>query len=145
MDEVVASHVRSTMGHLVDVGSSDHHTVKPFLSSKLGFSPPVSELSLPGSVFIGGRVDYLDGQPVAALVYRQGEHLVNSFIWPSKDSDSRTKYSSERGYRLAHWSSSGMTHFVVSDVNSQEFQAVVKAIQDARPDAGSEPPVPPAK
>ena len=84
MDEAVASHVRSTLGpHLVDVASSDHHTVKPFLSSKLGFSPPVYELQLPGSVFVGGRVDYLDGQPVAALVYRQGEHVVNAFVWPS--------------------------------------------------------------
>jgi anti-sigma factor RsiW len=130
MDEVVASHVRSTLGqHLVDVASSDHHTVKPFLSSRLGFSPPVDELRVAGSVFLGGRVDYLDGRPVAALVYRQGEHVVNSFVWPSTAADSKPEFSSDRGYLTAHWSQGGMNHCVISDVNRDEFQRVVKAVQ----------------
>ena len=128
-DEVVASHVRATLGqHLVDVSSSERHTVKPFLSSKLGFSPPVSELPLTGSVFLGGRVDYLDGRPVAALVYKQGEHVVDLFLWPGVASDSRPQFGAERGYRTAHWSRDGMYHWVVSDVNRDEFDAVVKAI-----------------
>jgi len=133
MDEAVASHVRSTVGqHLVDVASSDHHTVKPFLSARLGFSPPVHELQLPGSVFLGGRVDYLDGQPVAALVYRQGEHVVNSFVWPdSGGSDSAPEFSSERGFRVAHWSQGGMRHCVISDVNRDEFQNLVNAVRSS--------------
>jgi anti-sigma factor RsiW len=130
MDEAVASHVRSTVGpHLVDVLSSDHHTVKPFLSSKLGFSPPVAELPLPGSVFVGGRVDYLDGRPVAALVYRQGDHVVNSFVWPESASDSKPEFATERGYRIAHWLQGGMHHCVISDVNREEFQRVVDAVR----------------
>jgi anti-sigma factor RsiW len=129
-DDVVASHVRSTLGqHLVDVASSDHHTVKPWLSSKLDFSPPVNELQIPGSVFLGGRVDYLDGHPVAALVYRQGEHVVNSFVWPSAAKDSKPDFSAARGFQTAHWSQGGMNHWVISDVNRAEFNAVVAAIQ----------------
>lgn len=129
-DDVVASHVRSTLGqHLVDISSSDHHTVKPFLSSRLGFSPPVDELALPGSTFLGGRIDYLEGKPVAALVYKQGEHVVNSFIWPGKGPDSAPGYSMVRGFRTAHWRFNGMKHWVISDVNAQEFDAVVKAVQ----------------
>jgi len=129
-DDVVASHVRSTLGqHLVDVASSDHHTVKPFLSSKLGFSPPVQELQVAGSIFLGGRADYLDGRPVAALVYKQGEHVINSFVWPSTASDGRPSFSAERGYRTAHWSYNGMAHWVISDVNREEFQAIVAAVQ----------------
>ena len=130
LDDVVASHVRSTLGqHLVDVASSEHHVVKPWLSSKLDFSPPVNELQVPGSVFLGARIDYLDGHPVAALVYRQGEHVVNSFVWPSATKDSMPNFSSVRGFETAHWSQGGMNHWVISDVNRAEFSAVVAAIQ----------------
>ncbi|MDE2094359.1 MAG: anti-sigma factor [Burkholderiales bacterium] len=130
--EVVASHVRSTLGqHLVDVASSDQHTVKPWLSSKLDFSPPVPQSLLPGSVFLGGRVDYLDGRPVAALVYRQGAHIVNSFVWPAHAADRAATLSEDRGFRIAHWSRAGMTHWVISDVNRDEFEALVRALEAA--------------
>jgi anti-sigma factor RsiW len=129
-DDVVASHVRSTLGqHLVDIASSEHHVVKPWLSSKLDFSPPVNELQIPGSVFLGGRVDYLDGHPVAALVYRQGEHVVNSFVWPDTGKDTQPDFSSQRGFQMAHWSQAGMAHWVISDVNREEFKVVVSAVQ----------------
>jgi anti-sigma factor RsiW len=116
------------------VASSDHHTVKPWLSSKLDFSPPVKELQIPDSVFLGGRVDYLDGRPVAALVYRQGAHVVNSFVWPSGGKDSKPDFLEERGFRTAHWSQGGMNHWVISDVNVEEFKAVVRAVRLADSD-----------
>ena len=132
LDDVVASHVRATLGqHLVDVASSDHHTVKPWLSSKLDFSPPVAELQLPGSAFLGGRVDYLDGRPVAALVYRQGPHVVSSFVWPAAGNDSKPEFAETRGFQTAHWTHAGMQHWVISDVNRAEFDAVVQAIRAA--------------
>jgi len=132
LDDVVASHVRATLGqHLVDVASSDHHTVKPWLSSKLDFSPPVSELQLPGSVFLGGRVDYLDGRPVAALVYRQGPHVVSSFVWPATGKDRNPEFAETRGFQTARWTHDGMQHWVISDVNRGEFDAVVQAIRAA--------------
>ena len=136
MEEAVGSHVRSTVGtHLVDVAASDHHTVKPFLSARLGFSPPVDSLQVPGSVLVGGRVDYLAGQPVAALVYRQGDHIVNSFVWPGSGTESRPVFSSSRGFLTAHWREHGMNHCVVSDVNPEEFRRIVAAVQqiDAAP------------
>lgn len=129
-DEVVASHTRATLTqHLVDVASSDHHVVKPYLSSRLDFSPPVRELAIPGSTFLGGRVDYLDGRPVAALVYRQGEHVVDSFVWPTTAADSGVKMSSLRGFRLASWSRQGMSHWLISDVNGEEFAAIVRELE----------------
>ena len=128
--EVVASHVRSTLGeHLVDVASSDHHTVKPWLSSKLDFSPAVQESLLPGSVFLGGRVDYLGGRPVAALVYRQGPHVVNSFVWPTQAGDARAQFLADRGFQIAHWSRNGMLHWVISDLNREEFGALVRTLE----------------
>jgi len=129
-EEVVASHVRATLGQrLVDVASSDLHAVKPFLSSKLGFSPPVAALPLEGSQLVGGRVDYLDGRPVAALVYRQGQHDVDAYVWPSSETDRAPAFGTARGYRFAHWSQAGMTHWVISDLNERRFQDVVRALQ----------------
>jgi anti-sigma factor RsiW len=128
--EVIASHVRSTLGeHLLDVASTDRHTVKPWLSSRLGFSPNVQELGIPGSTLLGGRVDYLDGQPVASLVYRQGQHIVNAFVWHTGGADSSTVMSTERGFQLAHWQRSGMNHWVISDVNREEFTTLVRKLE----------------
>lgn len=130
--DVVASHVRSTLGQrLVDVASSDRHTVKPWLSSKLDFSPPVAELALPDSVFLGGRVDYVDGRPVAALAYRQRQHVVNAYLWPSDGKDRAVVFAAERGFQIAHWTRSGMNNWVISDLGREEFTAVVQALQTA--------------
>jgi anti-sigma factor RsiW len=129
-DEVVASHSRATLTQrLVDVASSDHHTVKPFLSARLDFSPPVRELTVPGSVFVGGRVDYLEGRPVAALVYRQGNHIVDSYVWPTQEADSAVRMSSQRGFHLARWSREGMAHCVISDVSADVFAAIAKELE----------------
>jgi anti-sigma factor RsiW len=131
-DDVVASHVRSTLGqHLVDVASSDQHTVKPWLSAKLDFSPPVSELALPGAVFLGGRIDYVDGRPVAALAYRQGQHVVNSFLWPANDRDRAPSFIAVRGFQVAHWTHAGMARWVISDLGRAPFESVVQALQAA--------------
>ena len=130
--EVIASHVRATLAQrLVDVPSSDHHTVKPWLSSRLDFSPPVQELAESGTTLLGGRVDYLDGRPVAALVYRRAGHVVDSFVWPATHGDSRLATSSQRGYNLAHWSSHGMVHWVISDLSPAEFAELVRELHSA--------------
>lgn len=127
--DVVASHVRATLAQrLVDVQSSDHHTVKPWLSSRLDFSPPVRELKGPDSAFLGGRVDYVDGRPVAALVYKRGAHMVDAYIWPSSGPDKPAVTSVQRGFRVAHWTSERMTHWVVSDLGPQEFEALVREL-----------------
>ena len=130
--EVISSHVRSLMAsHLTDVPSSDQHTVKPWFAGKLTFSPLVEDLAKQGFPLIGGRLDYLDNRPVAALVYQRYKHFINLFIWPSgSDSDIETKTVSRQGYNLFHWTSSGMTYWVVSDLNDAELQKFVELVQN---------------
>ena len=129
MDEVIASHVRSTLGdHLVDIASSDHHVVKPWLSSKLDFSPPIGDEMVGDANFIGGRLDYLARRPVAALVYRAGGHVAEVFVWPDKGEDRKVEYLDSRGFQIAHWSRNGMAHWVISDVSREAFVGFVKAV-----------------
>lgn len=125
-DEVLASHVRSLMAtHLVDIASSEHHTVKPWFDGKLDFSPPVPEV---GNDFplAGGRLDYLGGRPVAALVYGRAKHLINVFIWPTATADTAPDARAEHGYNLIHWSERGMTFWAVSDLNETELRGFVQ-------------------
>jgi anti-sigma factor RsiW len=132
VQEVLASHSRATLAQrLVDVESSDHHTVKPWLSSRLDFSPPVPQPQLAGTQLLGGRVDYLDGRPVAALVYRHAGHVVDAFVWPAGKGEAPVVISSQRGFHLAHWARNGMVHWVVSDLNAQEFSELVGALSSA--------------
>ena len=127
--DVLAGHVRSLMAnHLTDVPSSDQHTVKPWFDGKLDFSPSVKDLSGDGFPLVGGRLDYLQDRPVAALVYQRRKHLINLFIWPSAE-DSRQKTVILHGYNLFHWTQSGMTYWAMSDLNSTELQEFVRLVQ----------------
>ena len=122
--QLIASHVRSLMAnHLTDVASSDQHTVKPWLDAKLDFAPPVVDLGSDGFPLVGGRLDYLDNRPVAALIYGRRKHFINLFVWPAGSSTiGATNAMSREGYQLLHWVDSDFNYWAVSDVNSNDLQ-----------------------
>jgi len=130
--QVQMAHVRSLMAnHLVDVASTDEHTVKPWFNGKLDFSPPVTDLAGQGFPLAGGRLDYLDGQPVAALVYQRNKHYINVFIWPSPGEQAGLQSSTYNGYHLFSWSQSGMTFWAVSDVSTEDLAIFVQLFQSS--------------
>ena len=124
-EEVISSHVRATLtGRAADIASSERHKVKPWLTSKLDFSPPVVNLESAGFPLIGGRLDYLDRRPVAVLVYTRRQHKIDLFVWP--DDEPRTVVTSQslskRGYQILHWNSGGMNFWAISDLNAPELK-----------------------
>ncbi|GAB3661372.1 anti-sigma factor family protein [Ramlibacter alkalitolerans] len=126
--ELVASHVRATMAQRsIDVASSDQHTVKPWFATQLDYSPPVRPLDVPGTSILGGRVDYVEGRRVAVIVYQHGKHLVDHYIWPTRQGDAPVKVAVVNGIRIAQWTRSGMAHRLVSDLDPHELQLIVQA------------------
>ena len=123
--EVISGHVRSLLAaHLLDVPSTDQHTVKPWFAGKLEFSPPVQDFAQHGFDLIGGRLDYLDNREVAALVYRRNKHIINLFIWPSKPGPAGPVQSfAENGYNALHWERGGFSFWAVSDVRMEDLRA----------------------
>ena len=123
-DQVVANHVRSLLAaQIVDVVSSDQHTVKPWFDGKIDFAPEVRDLSTDGFPLVGGRLDYLDGKTVAALVYRRNKHPINLFITPAPTSRTISPtVISRRGYNILSWTNNGMKYWAVSDLNQAEIR-----------------------
>jgi anti-sigma factor RsiW len=119
--EIVSSHVRSLIGaHLLDVVSTDQHTVKPWFNGKLDYAPDVKDFAAAGFPLVGGRMDYFDHRAVAALVYKRREHVINLFIWPS--SSPLTAPEAASGFNLITWNKAGMDYCAISDLNQAELR-----------------------
>jgi anti-sigma factor RsiW len=128
VDEVLDDHLRATLGtRWVDVASTDRHTVKPWLSARLGFSPAVPDLSDQGFELIGGRLDVLEAKPVATLVYQRRQHMISVFVWPGESVAPRDPIE-RRGYHLVRFVRSGMTYWAVSDLNTNELEDLARLI-----------------
>jgi anti-sigma factor RsiW len=122
--EVISGHVRSLLAtHLLDVPSTDQHTVKPWFNGKLKFSPPVHDFADHGFRLIGGRLDYFNGREVATLVYQRNQHVINLFIWPSESGrNTATESFTKDGYNVSHWDRDGFEFWAVSDVNAEDLK-----------------------
>ena len=128
---VVSNHVRSLMpNHLLDVPSSDQHTVKPWFNGRVDFSPPVKDPKAEGFALVGGRLDYLRDRTVAVLVYERRRHVINVSVWPSSHGDSEVNASTRQGYNLLHWTRAGFEYWAVSDLNARELAEFAKLLRE---------------
>jgi anti-sigma factor RsiW len=128
--EIVAGHVRSLMaGHLTDMVWTDYRMVPPWFVERLGFAPPVEDLTGEGFPLVGCRLDYVNGRRVAALVYQRGHHYINLFVWPSTDPRSeKVLREKSEGYNLLDWNKGGMTFWAVSDLADDEMQTLARLL-----------------
>jgi anti-sigma factor RsiW len=123
-EDIVAAHVRSLQAsHLYDVQSSSHHTVKPWFTGKINFAPPVVDLSSKDFELVGGRLDYLHSQPVAAVVYRKHGHTINVLVGlPGQDLDQLPHSERVQGYNIRAWKQAGLDVVAISDIDPRELE-----------------------
>jgi len=133
VEEIVSAHVRSLMAdHLTDLTSAERHAVKPWLSNRLDFAPPVHELAEEGYSLVGARLDYLGGKPAAAIIYRHRQHIINVFVWPSVETDGKPiRALTHRGYNAATFETDGMTYWTISDLNPVDLRRFAERLQRA--------------
>jgi anti-sigma factor RsiW len=139
-NDVVSAHVRSLQAnHLMDVETSDQHTVKPWFDGKVDVAPPVIDLTAQGFTLLGGRLDYIDGEPVASVVYRRRKHIINLFVAQHLGAaHAAVTARSVQGYNVRHWSAQGLEFWAVSDLDGEELGEFVGKISAAlRPNAAS--------
>jgi mycothiol system anti-sigma-R factor len=143
-DQVVAAHVRSLLAnHLSDVVSSSHHTVKPWFAGRIDFSPPVPELTSLGFELVGGRLDYVDHQQVAAIVYRKHGHIINVLAsLPGRDTPNLPHTTRVQGYSVRSWRQAGLNLVAVSDIDPSELANLEQGFE-VPPVPAAEPSEPP--
>jgi anti-sigma factor RsiW len=138
-NEVVSAHIRSLQaGHLMDVETSDQHTVKPWFNGRLDVAPPVIDLTAQGFRLLGGRLDYIDGEPVASVVYQRRKHIINLFVARRLGaSQASARLEAIQGYNVRNWSEADLDFWAVSDIAPDELNEFGQMIVAALHPAGS--------
>ncbi len=132
LDDLIADHTRSLLSsHLIDVVSTDQHTVKPWFAGRTDVSPVVADFAAQGYRLIGGRADYLDHQRAAVVVYQHGAHVINVFSWALRSSGSVPRDTNRNGYHLAFWKVGNVGYCAVSDAGWSELRSLVQLLQAA--------------
>lgn len=130
---VVDNHVRAMQSseHLLDVASSEHHTVRPWFAGRIAFAPPVKDLAAAGYSLRGGRIDVLAGATAAVLVYQAGAHTIDVSVVPLPSAATDRAASTVRGFNVRHWTDDGFALWAVSDLNGAELDAFVEQWKSA--------------
>ena len=132
VSDLAEAHQRSLVGeHLIDVASSDHHTVKPWFAGHADVSPPAEDFKADGFTLVGGRADYVHGARSSVVVYRHGAHIINLFAWADRG-QSLPADGTRDGYRIILWKQDDLDLAAVSDVDPSELDHFVQLVKKSQ-------------
>lgn len=122
-EEIVEAHTASLRpGSLIGITSNDAHVVKGWFDGKARFAVPVRDLSSAGFELHGGRMDLIEGRTIAVLVYMHKGHLMDVFIWPTRERDTAPRDGSRQGFQWVDWRKGKMEFCAVSDVDPTDLK-----------------------
>ena len=119
---------------LVDVVSSDRHTVKPWFQGRIPFTFNLPELTGSDFALIGGRVAYLEQIPSAHLIYQIRKHYISVFILPDRAAEIKslpTGTADTLSFHMETWAQNGLRYFVIGDTSEGDLQRLSKLLRDA--------------
>ena len=127
--DALTAHARAMMsGNAVQVASNDQHTVKPWLSARMPFSPPISDVRPSDFPLLGGRIDVLGDRPAAVAVYGRRMHRIDVFMQPRDASAIGPDLTLVRnGYTVVTWRSGDFAFLAISDLNVSELRQLVQS------------------
>ena len=129
--QAISDHSRSLLvDHMLDVTSSDQHTVKPWVTGKLDYTPPVADLAAVGYKLLGGRIDLLANRPVAAIVYQYQGHFINVFVWPAVSHAIDFNVQSQQGYSLCGWNKASLNYLIISELSPADMEKFEDQLRD---------------
>jgi anti-sigma factor RsiW len=129
--QAISNHSHSLLvDHLLDIPASDQHVVKDWFTGKLNYGPPIADVSEAGYKLAGGRLDMLDNRPVAVIVYRRQDHVINEFVWPAAHRTVDFDVQSHQGYNMCGWNKSGFNYLIVSDLSQADTERFEDQIRE---------------
>jgi anti-sigma factor RsiW len=130
--QAISNHTHSLLAdHLLDVTGSDQHIVKSWFTGNLDYSPPIPNLTESGYKLAGGRIDILENRPIAAIVYRHQDRVINEFVWPAVSGAIDFDVQAQQGYNLCGWNNSGMNYLIVSELSQTEMEKFEDWLHDS--------------
>jgi anti-sigma factor RsiW len=136
--DVTNAHLRSIASeHIIDVASTDRHTVKPWLASHADLSPPVGDFTREGFTLVGGRVDFVDGSRAAVTVYRHGAHVINVFAWTNYEGR-LPQMATRNGYHIVFWRQGNLAFCAISDIAPDDMLELSRLLKAATMPDGRE-------
>jgi anti-sigma factor RsiW len=131
--EIADLHVATlASSSLVDVISTDRHTVKPWFQGKIPFAFDLPELQNSEFSLLGGRMTYLDQTPGAHLIYDVRKHHISVFVFqdrslrlPPRLNDN---FFTPKGvsFNMETWSRDGLRYFVIGDASAADIDGLAK-------------------
>jgi anti-sigma factor RsiW len=121
---------------LVDVVSTDRHTVKPWFQGKLPFTFNLPDLAGSSYNLVGGRMVYVRGEPGAHMICDIRKHHISVMVFQERGELAsllpRTETMEQaRAFNVETWSSGGLRFFVISDAAPEDVRTLAGMLKKA--------------